>query len=137
MERKVTIQDIAAIAEVSKSTVSRYLNHGYVSEEKAERIQKAIAATGFSSNAFARRLKAKKSGVIGIVMPRVDSPTGGKLLTGIAKAFDEVGCRTLFESSFLEMPREIKNIENLAQFGVDGILVSSLGITDEHIALVK
>ena len=56
MERKVTIQDIAAIAEVSKSTVSRYLNHGYVSEEKAERIQKAIAATGFSSNAFARRL---------------------------------------------------------------------------------
>ena len=137
MERKVTIQDIAAIAEVSKSTVSRYLNHGYVSEEKAERIQKAIAATGFSSNAFARRLKAKKSGVIGIVMPRVDSPTGGKLLTGIAKAFDEVGCRTLFESSFLEMPREIKNIEHLAQFGVDGILVSSLGITDEHIALVK
>ena len=136
MERKVTIQDIAAIAEVSKSTVSRYLNHGYVSEEKAERIQKAIAATGFSSNAFARRLKAKKSGVIGIVMPRVDSPTGGKLLTGIAKAFDEVGCRTLFESSFLEMPREIKNIEHLAQFGVDGILVSSLGITDEHIALV-
>ena len=56
MERKVTIQDIAAIAEVSKSTVSRYLNHGYVSEEKAERIQKAIAATGFSSNAFARRV---------------------------------------------------------------------------------
>ena len=97
----------------------------------------SIAATGFSSNAFARRLKAKKSGVIGIVMPRVDSPTGGKLLTGIAKAFDEVGCRTLFESSFLEMPREIKNIEHLAQFGVDGILVSSLGITDEHIALVK
>ena len=137
MERRVTIQDIATIAEVSKSTVSRYLNHGYVSEEKAERIQQAIAATGFSSNAFARRLKAKKSGVIGIVMPRVDSPTGGKLLTGIAKAFDEVGCRTLFESSFLEMPREIKSIEHLAQLGADGIVVHSLGITTAHHALVE
>ena len=137
MERKVTIQDIAALAEVSKSTVSRYLNHGYVSEEKAERIQKAIAATGFSSNAFARRLKAKKSGMIGIVMPRVDSPTGGKLLTGLAKAFDEVGCQALFESSFLELSHEIKNIEHLAQRGADAILVDSIGITDEHLALVE
>lgn len=137
MERKVTIQDVAALAEVSKSTVSRYLNKGYVSEEKAERIQKAIEATGFSSNAFARRLKAKKSGMIGIVMPRVDSPTGGKLLTGLAKAFDEVGCQALFQSSFLDMSREIKNIEHLAQRGADGILVSAMGVTDEHLALVE
>lgn len=137
MERKVTIQDIAALAQVSKSTVSRYLNKGYVSEEKAERIKNAIAATGFSSNAFARRLKAKKSGMIGIVMPRVDSPTGGKLLTGMAKAFDDVGCQALFQSSFLDVSRELENIEHLAQRGADGILVDSVGITDAHIALVE
>ena len=136
MERKVTIQDIAALADVSKSTVSRYLNQGYVSEEKAERIQKAIAATGFSSNAFARRLKAKKSGMIGVVLPRVDSPTGGKLLTGMAKALDEVGCQALFQASFLDASRELESIEHLAQRGSDGIIVDSIGITDEHLALV-
>ena len=136
MERKVTIQDIAALADVSKSTVSRYLNQGYVSEEKAERIQKAIAATGFSSNAFARRLKAKKSGMIGVVLPRVDSPTGGKLLTGMAKALDEVGCQALFQASFLDVSRELESIEHLAQRGSDGIIVDSIGITDEHLALV-
>ena len=85
MERRVTIQDIATIAEVSKSTVSRYLNHGYVSEEKAERIQQAIAATGFSSNAFARRLKAKRSGMIGVVTPRVDCFLCVRILTGFSK----------------------------------------------------
>ena len=38
MERKVTIQDIANMANVSKSSVSRYLNNGYVSEENSKRI---------------------------------------------------------------------------------------------------
>lgn len=137
MERKVTIQDIAALAEVSKSTVSRYLNKGYVSEEKAERIQKAIDATGFSSNAFARRLKAKKSGMIGIVMPRVDSPTGGKLLRGMSLALEEVGCRALFESSCLDGKRELQNIESLAQCGADGIIIVSIGITEAHITLAE
>lgn len=137
MERKVTIQDIAILADVSKSTVSRYLNQGYVSEEKAARIQQAIQVTGFRSNAFARCLKAKKSGMVGIVMARVDSYTGAKMLLGLTKALCEVGCQTLFQTSFLNFTSELENIKHLAERGADGIIVDSIGITDEHIALVK
>ncbi len=43
MKRKVTIQDIANMVNVSKSSVSRYLNNGYISEEKAKKIQEAIS----------------------------------------------------------------------------------------------
>lgn len=42
MKQKVTIQDIADMAGVAKSTVSRYLNNGYVSKEKAALIDKVI-----------------------------------------------------------------------------------------------
>ena len=42
MKQKVTIQDIANMVNVSKSSVSRYLNNGYVSEENAKKIKEAM-----------------------------------------------------------------------------------------------
>ena len=54
MKRKVTIQDIANMVNVSKSSVSRYLNNGYVSEENAKKIKEAIEKTGFETNFFAK-----------------------------------------------------------------------------------
>ena len=78
MEHKVTITEVAELAGVSKSTVSRYLNQGYVSEEKRERVRAAIAQTGFRSNFFAKRLKTRESKLIGIVIPRMDSVTVGR-----------------------------------------------------------
>ena len=58
---KVTIQDIANMVGVSKSTVSRYLNGGYVSNENTVKIKEAIEKTGFETNFFAKRLKDRKS----------------------------------------------------------------------------
>ena len=49
MERKITIKDVAELAGVSKSTVSRYLNQGYISSEKQNKVRQAIEATGFKS----------------------------------------------------------------------------------------
>ena len=90
-EQKVTIQEIAEMAGVSKSTVSRYLNRGYISEEKAERIRAVIEKTGYKANFFAKRLKMKESKLIGIVLPRIDSVTVGKLLTGISRILEPRG----------------------------------------------
>ena len=42
----MNISTIAQLAEVSTATVSRYLNNGYVSEEKRKRIQEVIERTG-------------------------------------------------------------------------------------------
>ena len=89
MKQKVTIQDIANMVNVSKSSVSRYLNNGYVSEENAKKIKEAIEKTGFETNFFAKRLKTKRSKLIGIVIPRINSVTVGELLTGINRRLEE------------------------------------------------
>ena len=43
----MNINEIAKLAGVSRATVSRYLNEGYVSEEKKERIRAVIEKTGY------------------------------------------------------------------------------------------
>ena len=137
METKVTIQDIATIAGVSKSTVSRYLNQGYVSEEKAERIKKVIADTGFRSNFFAKRLKMKQSKLIGIVLPRMASVTVGKLLAGMNRMLEPAGYQGILLVSNLKKSKELSNIVNLQQQGVDGIIIDSIGITKRHLELAR
>lgn len=137
MKSKVTIQDIANMVNVSKSSVSRYLNNGYVSEEKAEKIREAIEKTGFETNFFAKRLKTKQSKLIGIILPRIDSVTVGKLLTGINKKLESEGYQGIILISELSVEKELSHINSLYQQGVDGIIVNSIAITKEHIKLVN
>lgn len=137
MKRKVTIQDIANMVNVSKSSVSRYLNNGYVSEENAKKIKEAIEKTGFETNFFAKRLKTKRSKLIGIILPRINSFTVGHLLTGITQKLEENDYQGIILVSNLSIEKEIANISSLAQQGVDGIIVNSIAITEEHIKLIN
>ena len=66
-----TIMDVAKLAKVSKTSVSRYLNGqnvGHMSEETKERIIAAIKGAGLSANSIARSLKQKSTKVIGLVV---------------------------------------------------------------------
>ena len=56
---KITMDDIANMAGVTKSTVSRYFNGGSVRESTRERIQEIIREYNYEPNTFAR-LKARK-----------------------------------------------------------------------------
>ncbi|MBR4695968.1 MAG: LacI family DNA-binding transcriptional regulator [Selenomonadaceae bacterium] len=132
---KVTIQDIARLAGVSKSTVSRYLNRGYISDEKAERIRSVISETGFKSTFFAKRLKTKRSKLIGLVLPRIDSVSVGKLLAGIGYILEPAGYQAIMLVSQLDEKKELENIISLYHQGVDGIIIDSVAITPQHIAL--
>lgn len=67
----ITIRQIAQEAGVSKSTVSRYLNDGYVSEETAEKIKLVIEKYNYVPNEFARTLKSDKSNFIGVIIPEL------------------------------------------------------------------
>ena len=69
----MTIQEIAKLAGVSSAAVSRYLNGGYVSDEKKEQIKKVIDETGYQPSAQARMLRTKKACLIGVVVPKINS----------------------------------------------------------------
>ena len=66
----VTIKDVAALAGVSPSTVSRTCkNNPSISEETKERVRKAMAELGYEPNFQARNLASQNSRTIGIILP--------------------------------------------------------------------
>ena len=134
---KVTIQDIANMVGVSKSTVSRYLNGGYVSNENTVKIKEAIEKTGFETNFFAKRLKSKQSKLIGIIVPRIDSFTAGKTLNGINKKLEEQGYQGIILTSEFNIEKELEQINKLYNQGVDGIIIMSFEISKEHVKLAN
>ena len=73
--RHVTIKDIARIAGVSTSTVSRALSGSKeLSEATRERIVKICNEQGYRVNALARSLIRSRTNVIGLIVPEVTNP---------------------------------------------------------------
>jgi Transcriptional regulators len=76
----MTINDIAKISGVSKSSVSRYLNGGSISKANASKIEKVIKETGYRPNKVASRLKATNGKMIGILISEIQTKSVGIIL---------------------------------------------------------
>lgn len=133
---KMTILDIARQANVSKSSVSRFLNGGSVGKEAQERIRRVIEENNYQPNAFAR-LSAKQSGMIGVVVPTLNSKVTSRVVTSIDRYLREKNYITIIRNSDHDINLEIENLKKLLTLGVDGILLSSISITDQHREIIK
>jgi len=132
-----TLKDIAKQAGVAKSTVSRYLNNGQVSETTREKIRKVIEETGYQPNAFARSLKAQSSKMIGVVIPRFDSASTTLVLEGIDQAAYESDMQILLANSNLDYQRERENLKLLENQKVAGIILLATHIDEELIQQIN
>lgn len=74
---KITIKMVSEKANVSKTTVSRYLNGKYefMSAETKKRIEEVIEELEYRPNALAQGLKNNKTGLIGIVVSNIMIPS--------------------------------------------------------------
>ncbi|MEG6532340.1 LacI family DNA-binding transcriptional regulator [Caldifermentibacillus hisashii] len=128
-----TIADIANLAGVAKSTVSRYLNGGSVSEATKRKIELVINETGYVPNTFAQSLKAKKTNIIGTVVPRLDSFASSQILIGVDEKLREMNYQMLISNTNQSLTREIESIYSLSNQKVAGIILLATQITDTHI----
>lgn len=131
MPKKITMADVAEMAGVTKSTVSRFFNGGYVKKSTRDKIQKVIEQYNYVPNTFAR-LKAKESSVIGVVVPTLNSKVTSRVITSIDRYLRERGYTTLIKNSDHDIDLELQNIQKLIHLNVDGILISSIAMTKDH-----
>lgn len=129
----LTIKDIATLAGVSKSTVSRVLNNsGYVSQEARHKVENIVKQEGYSPSAIARGLHKGSSNTIGVIIPEGDNPYFAKILNGISEVADRNNLPVLFCNSQNRENKEEHLIQMLAQQRVSGAILSTVAILDEH-----
>jgi len=117
-----TIKDVAKLAGVSISTVSKYLNGGNVRPEKLESIRSAIAQLDYRTNPFARGLKANRSCSIGILLPTMTAPFFGTMVTALDKVLREHGYHSLICCYGSNHGLERDYLSFLLRTGIDGLV---------------
>ncbi len=134
--KKITMADVSKLAGVTKTTVSRYFNGGYVKNETREKIKKIIEKYNYEPNIFAR-LKAKQTYTIGVISPSLRSFISGIFLTGVEKTLRENNYIPIIMNTNHNTELEIQYIEKLIRLKVDGIILSATEITEEHKNIIK
>jgi DNA-binding LacI/PurR family transcriptional regulator len=82
--RRTSIKDIAVLAGVSHSTVSRALRDSpLVNPETAERVRRIAAENGFRTSAVARSLATSRTNSIGVVVTSIADPFVAEVVSGI------------------------------------------------------
>lgn len=119
-----TIAQIAQIAGVSVPTVSKVLNgRTDVALPTRERVERVIEEYGFVRNRAARALRRGKTGLVDLILPRLDDEYYLPILEGVAQVLREAGVRLVLTSTDYEPEQEVRWIETVTDHSTDGILV--------------
>lgn len=134
----VTIKDVAKMAGVSISTVSRVINNSKpVSNDIRDRVLAVIKDTNYVPNPVARSLVLKKSNFIGVIVPNISNYKIGEILNGIEEVGKMYDYDILLCNSYGEVEEEIKYINLLKNKQVAGILIVSWNLSTEVVELIN
>lgn len=126
---RVTIEDIANSAGVSKTTVSRVLNQRYefMSEETKERVLRVIKELDYSPNLVAQSLKKGKTRSIGVIVPNLLNPHYSGFVEGLGKLCKQENYSLILCNVGEDPAEERRYIQTLLARQVDGLIVCSVG----------
>ncbi len=128
----MTIKEVAELAGVSSAAVSRYLNGGPLSEEKKERIRKAIEQTGYHPSPAGRMLRAGRTNQIGVIVPKVDSMAVAHVTEGIAERLKDTDYMMVLGSCDADPDRELEYLNLMQANNVAGIILMGTVYTPAH-----
>ncbi|PCE69180.1 LacI family DNA-binding transcriptional regulator [Salinivibrio sp. YCSC6] len=124
-KQTATSKDVARLAGVSQSTVSRVFVAGSsVSEKTKQKVFEAAKALNYRPNAFARSLTTSESKLIGLVFPDADYPIHMKTLQLISSELQKQGYSAVLIPWQVD-DEENYSIPNIFQYRVDGVVAAS------------
>ncbi|QAS51675.1 LacI family DNA-binding transcriptional regulator [Halobacillus litoralis] len=122
-----TIEDVAKLAGLSRTTVSRVINdQPYVTEEKRQRIIQAMNDLGYVPNSSARRLRSQRTETIAVLLPRLTNPFFGNLIEAMEEKASEWGYQVIVCQTHDSKKKEMDYLQLLKTKQVDGIIMASL-----------
>lgn len=132
--RRATISDVARLARVSISTVSRVVNGSApVAEETVQQVWQAIEALNYMPSSAARSLAGRRTGSIGLFLPRTSGAFFASMLQGVETGVREGGFDFLIHAH----PQVARSSHltglPLGEHNTDGILVFTDCLSDDEI----
>lgn len=122
-----TIEDVAKLAGLSRTTVSRVINdQPYVTEEKKQRILQAMDDLGYVPNSSARRLRSQRTDTIAVLLPRITNPFFANLIEAMEKKASQWGYQVIVCQTHDSKKKELDYLQLLKTKQVDGIVMTSL-----------
>jgi DNA-binding LacI/PurR family transcriptional regulator len=135
--RRTTITDVARLASVDPSVVSRVINADdrlTIKDETRRRVLDAIETLGYHPNAAARSLRTAQSGTFGLLIPDFANPIYAEIIKGAEEAATAHGALLLTGTALEGRPG--RYVELVASGRVDGLLLASDRLNAEAISAV-
>lgn len=126
--RHPTIVDVARLAEVAPSTVSRVLNgHPRISEETKRRVRAAARTLHYRPNTLARSLRTQSTPFVGIVVPDITVAFYARFVKAAQDVLEPEGLQVLVISTERDGQRETAGLRTLVEHRVAGLLLATSG----------
>ena len=135
--KKLTIVDIARMAGVGTTTVSRYFNGGNLKEETHKRIKEIVDKYNYTPNTFAKALKSIDSKIIGVIVPCLHSYVSGNTLKYLDKELKNNNYETLIMNANFDENKQLEYIKKLARMNVDGIILLPTTMSKTYESTIK
>ena len=129
----IKLTDVAQLAGVSPTTVSRVINnYGSLSQKTIDKVHAAMKELNYQPNSLARSLQGKNTRLVGLIFPTVANPFYGELVEKIERKLFEMDYRTILCDSAHNKEKERSYLNMLAANKVDGIIAGAhnLGIEE-------
>lgn len=129
--KRVTIEDVADLAGVSRQTVSRAINDkGEISQETKERVMTAVEQLGYRPNRLAQGMVTQRTYTIGLILSNITNPFFPEVTRGVQDAAQAKGYNVFLCNTDDTADIEVQELHSLAAQGVDGIILFSHQASD-------
>lgn len=134
-DTKISILEVARLAGVSKSTVSRVISDrgGSVSSETLERVNRAIEQLGYRKNSIAAGLRTRKTYMVLVMIPDVANPFWSEIAKAIQDQLEPSGYSVVLGSTYWSEARESRYYELARMSRFDGVILNSVTDNIERI----
>ncbi|CAH1561313.1 DNA-binding transcriptional repressor TreR [Vibrio jasicida] len=133
MSKKLTILDIAKLAGVGKSTISRVLtNDPKVKPQTREKVERIIRESGYVPSKSAQSMRGGSQKVIGVIISRLDSPSENRAVGTMLNALYSAGYDVVIMESQFDREKTNEHLNVLKRRNVDGVIVFGFTGCDEQ-----
>lgn len=124
-KHSANIKDVAALAQVSTATVSRFLNGNLnrMSEATAERVRVAIDKLKYVPNSAARQMTTKSSNLIALIVANTDDYFSTELFKGVSSILESNGYIGTMLDADSDFEREKKLLSAVNSHTFDGLII--------------